>query len=299
MHYASLVLSLISRSLLWFLTLWNEVSPYLAQLLLGTAAFLGLLKDWKDYGKLSARFGRYVPLGFAVLILAITYLGVQNTYQDSAAVDKDKQQAEIDKKSNQKVINQLSDQVAQLRQDNQNAAATFSKSFATLYDKFSSLQSKVQNTELLNEIKETKQQLEDTQKKLTQPKPNLIATFPTYQASEVPVKETTLPRDAGVVTVQFSIYNSSDVAATNGAIIVRVCELCKFAGEPPGFAKVAGAEESDREHQFQHIYAKAMMETFSVKVEVPPNVSRAAIGIFASCETCLAATEQELWFNVK
>jgi len=224
------------------LRLWSDASPYLAQIFLGAVAFIALLKDWRDYGRLSTRFGKYVPLGLATLTLMITALGIRDT-----------EQARVDQGKSQQQIAQMSRQIAQLRQE------------------------------------------------LTQPKPkpNLVATFPTQESSEVPIKETTLPRNAGVVTVQFSIYNSSDVAATNGSVLVRVCTLCKFAEEPPGFTKVAGADESDREHPFQHIYAKAMMEVFTLKVDVPANVGRAAIGVFATCETCLAAKQQQLWINVR
>jgi hypothetical protein len=110
--------------------------------------------------------------------------------------------------------------VQQLRQDNQTATDTFTKSFSTLYGKFSDLQSKVQNADSLKEIKETKQQLEDTQKKLTQPKATLIATFKPNEVSEIPIKEANLERVNGIVTVQFTVCNSSDVSAVNGYITV-------------------------------------------------------------------------------
>jgi hypothetical protein len=279
--------------------MWSNASPYLLQLLLGTVAFVALLKDWKDYGRLSTKFGNFVPLVLAILTVFITGLGLRDTYQTRAAASADREQARLDRGTSQQHITQLSDQVTQLRQDNKNAADTFSKSFATLYSKFSDLQSKVQNADLLKEIKETKQQLEDTQKKLTQPKPVLIATFPANDPAQVPITETTLPRSDDVVTVQFAAFNSSDTAALNGSFIVRICEVCKYSEEPPGFVKVSGASDWDRQHDFQRIFPKSMIETFSVKVRIPTNVARFAISLLLACDACIAPTKQDLWINVK
>jgi hypothetical protein len=289
----------ILRLLAWALRLWSGAVPYLSQLLLGLAAFLALLKDWNDYGRLSRRFGKAVPLCAALIILGITFLGVQDTYQTRAAATVDKQQAQLDQKENQVVIEGLSSQVQQLRQDNQTATGNFSRSFSTLYEKFSNLQSKVQNADLLREIQETKQELTDTQKKLTQPKATLIATFPVKDASEVPITEANLAKVDGVVTVPFTVYNSSDVVALNGVVHVRLCELCKFGEEPVGFRKIPGTEDTDREFDFEHVFPRAVIQTISVKVQVPISATRVAFAVFIPCDTCVAPTKQDLWINIK
>ena len=59
---------------------WESIEPYLYQLLVGTVAVLALLKDWKDYGKLSKKYGKLVPLGLSLVTIVIILLSVQETH---------------------------------------------------------------------------------------------------------------------------------------------------------------------------------------------------------------------------
>lgn len=277
----------------------KSVAPYLIQLLLGAVAFAALLKDWREYGKLSKKFGKYVRLGLTISAVVITVLGIQETYQARADARSERQQAVADQTANQAVITQLTSQVQQLRDDNQKNTDGFMSSFDQLYSKFSALQSRVQNKELLREIGDTKQQLLETQKKLTTPKAAPIGSFPTLDASQIPKNETTLSREGTSVTVQFIIYNPSDVPALNGGVMLRICEICKYAEEPAKSVKVPGNIENDREIEIAHIFARSATEVYSVKVTLPPGVNRFAISTLVACDTCVPPIKQDLWVTVK
>ena len=261
----------------------EAILPYLSQVLLGVVAFFALLKDWNEYGRLSRKWGRGVPLVIAMVTAIITLLGVYETYS-----------ARVEQASSGATITQMSNQIGQLRTDNQKSTDGFRDSFSKLYDRFSELQSKVQNADLLKEIKATKQELVETQNKLTPPIVTPIASFPARPATDIPITETTATRSDGFVEVHVTVYNPSDYNAKTGAVMVRVCEACKYADEPSGFVKVVGGLDSDREHDFQHIWAKTAMEDMMVHISVPPEVHSFFVGVFVSCENCSAAKLQNL-----
>jgi len=56
--------------------------PYLLQLFLGLLAFCALLKDWNDYGRLSQKWRKAVPLLLAILTVVVTGLGMYETHSD-------------------------------------------------------------------------------------------------------------------------------------------------------------------------------------------------------------------------
>ena len=288
----------ITRALGWLSNLWNESRPYLSTVLLGAATSLALMKDWRDYGKMSKKFGKYVPLGLAAITVFISVLGLEDIHQARVESQSDKQQAQLAQGQNHQIITDLTSQVRDLRDDNKAATDSFTKSFSTLYGKFGDLQSKVQNGDLLKELKDTREEVAAAQSKLTQPKAVVLATFPATLSTQIPTTEVLLSPTGDIVTVSFEIYNSSDVTAVNGVISVRVCITCTFAEETPGFIKVAGADENDRNHDFQRIFARSASEVFSIRVR-PPKLKRVRFGIsfFIACETCTAPVRQELWIN--
>lgn len=199
----------------------------------------------------------------------------------------------------------LSQQVQQLRDDARTANDGFRQSFAGLYDKFSRLQARVQtdallrqNAALLKDIDETKKELASTQAKLVQPKAAPLASFQTEDVRQIPITEATIVR-TDPVSVSFLVYNPSDVPAVNGAVGVEICPVCMFASEPIGFGKVPGAPETQRNLEFQHIYAHSATRLLTISVKVPPGVSPFGIGVRVACETCVPPKYQELWVTLK
>jgi hypothetical protein len=281
--------------------MWESISPYLVQVVLGIIAFVALLKDWKDYGKLSKKFGQFVPFGLAILTLLLTCFGLRETHSARVRAAKDGENARISETNKTAQISQLSQQVVQLREDNQKDSKAFRESFSTLYQKFSELQAKVQNAELLKEISATKKELLETQKKLDQPKATLIASFPVTDFGDVPKREITLSRSAlgSFVEVQFAVYNTSDVLATNGALILRICDSCKYAEEPSGFHSVNGAPVNDREFLIQRVFARAGMQFLTARIEAPPGAQFVELALLISCENCVPVYPQKLRVLIK
>jgi hypothetical protein len=264
-----------------------RVLPYLSQLFLGLLAFCALLKDWNDYGKLSRKWGKAVPLGLALVTILVTFLGLYETHR--ARVEQASTEA-----SSQATISGLSGQIQQLRNDNKQNADGFRDSFTALYKQYSTLQSKTQNAELLKEIEATKQKLVDAQNSLTPPTVTPLATFPTVEAAKIPITETVLSRSRDFVTVDFAVYNPSNFNAKAGSVLLRVCSDCKYADEPTGFVRVVGGSESDRQHDFAYIYAKTALGRMTVHISVPPQYRSFQVGVFIGCENCSPAQQQQL-----
>lgn len=254
-------------------------------MILGVLALAALLKDWKDYASMSKwkRLRSIVPGVLAILIIVVTFLAIRETYRSN-----------ITEAKSASTIDGLSKQVQQLKRENEEDADGFRSSFSGLYDRFSALQSKVQNQDLLREIEQMKRELIATQSKLSQPKAIPVATFPFRDVKQIPVTTTTTSRGWGkFITVRFLVYNPSDVNATDGSLMLRICELCEYADEPEGLVKTKG-NPRDREFDFRDIWAKSLTQPLSAHVIVPLTVSTFEIRIWVNCQTCSIGKPQLL-----
>lgn len=276
----------------------EALTAYGLQLIVGAIALFALWKDWDEYPKRSQRWGKLVQRLLAGAVLLVAILSLLETHFDRAGAATDRAKSTAENAA-------LSQQVQQLRDDAKAANDGFRQSFTTLYDKFSQLQAKVQadallkqNASLLKDIDETKKELTSTQAKLDpKPKAELSASFPTNDTKNLPVLTTTLAR-TDPVRVSLMIYNLSSVNALNGAVNVQLCDLCAFAFEPAGFQKIAGAPETQRSMDFQHIYSNGVLPLITIEVKVPQNVSPFLISVLANCDTCVTAKRQDLWITL-
>jgi hypothetical protein len=271
--------------------LGEVITAYGLQLVVGLIALFALWKDWHEYRKRSKAWGRpaQVVLAFAAILFIV--LSLLDTHYNRANSASEK--------------SYLLMQVQQLRADSKVANDGFRQSFASLYDKFGQLQTRVQtdallkqNTSLLLDIDATKRELASTRAKLEQPQTTPLASFQTEHSEQIPITEATLERSSPV-PVSFLVYNPSAINALNGSINVDICRTCAFASEPIGFARVAGAAETQRSLDFQHIYAKSAAQLLTLSLKVPPEINRFEIGVRVNCETCTPAEYQQLWVNLK
>lgn len=278
--------------------MWSRIAPYLYQVLVGLAAFLVLMKDWKDYGKLSEKLGRWVPLMAAVATLAVTGLGIEQTYSDRLQAQNDRREATAQSTLSERKIDFLTTQVKQLREDNKSTTDGFRKSFAQLYDKFSALQAKVTNRDLQIEIEKTRAELIATQKKLTTPKANVVSSFYTLNLHQFPIRELTASLSGASVTVDLMVYNTSpDAPALKGAVFLRICDACKYASEPAGFLRVSGAPETDRTAEFEDILPGTAFPKITLQVIPPAGSVRFEITVYVKCETCANEEAQNFFVN--
>lgn len=279
--------------------MWQKAAPYVYQILVSLVAVVSLLKDWNDYGKLSKKYGKAVPLTLAGLIVLITAMSLQSIYSsrvETKAVENAGRERDIKQQTR---IDELNNQVGLGRQENQKNSEGFRQSFASLYDKFSDLQSKVRNQELLAQLQETKHQLLATQKKLNAPKARLDAYFYTTPYLPIPhLKETTIEPAQGAVQVDVVFENVSETDAASGHLRLTICEDCKWVNIPSGFSKVDGDAEQTRVLHFDHLNPQSISNRMTFSFIPPFSVRRIQLGASYSCATCVVEPKQSLWVNL-
>lgn len=279
---------------------WEAVEPYLYQLLIGIVAVLALLKDWNDYGSLSKRFGKRLPLFLAIITGLITLLSLAETHNSQAGARQQREAAEKRDTISQTQISDLTEQVRQGRAENQQNSAGFRRSFSALYDKYSDLAARVKNEDLLKEVKKTREELVATQQKLTPPTATLVASFYSLDTSQLPMREVTAHKSGDSVSVDLIIMNNTGTTALNGEWLVRICTLCKYAKEPEGFIQRKGASDFDRSMGFQHVLAHSLVEKHTVQIIPPLLENRFELDCLFKCENCINEDEfQHLWVNVQ
>jgi hypothetical protein len=80
-----------------------------------------------------------------------------------------------------------------------------------------------------------------------------------------------------------------DVAATNGALWIRVCERCAWASEAPGLENQEGKKESrDRTRKFATMFPNVELTIMELHIIPPmfPVANRFLIAGYYSCENC-------------
>ncbi len=105
-------------------------------------------------------------------------------------------------------------------------------------------------------------------------------------AELVPIKEISAPLINGVVKVEFSVGNISEVTAEPGDIQVRICSDCTFAKEPEGFQHPKGQAEQDRELDFQSIFVGMYIPKMTLEIVPPPLGDRMEISFSYGCKNC-------------
>jgi hypothetical protein len=281
---------------MWHLS-WEAFRAYLSPILVTILALVGLWKDASDYGDLIKsdpgekgfrHFAKQNIVGILCLLtILISILGVFDIHAARVATREAATHAVVDKRTSDALIQSLQDQVKGLRQDGLANAKTFSDSFSNLNDKFSGLQAKVRNQDLIDQLTSTRAELSATQKKL-EPKPKAVleSIFAGVPVEKVPLRTTAAKIEKGIITVQLTLYNSSDVDGLNGALKVAVCDSCKFAEEPALFQHLPDDVSQLREYDFQHVFSKSKLPAMTLKISVPDSVPSVFLGTVVICETC-------------
>lgn len=276
------------------------LASLLGQLLTCVIALAALWKDWADYGAISKRFGRRLPIFLAVIIIGITSLTISQTWQ--AEKRETLSVGRIQELGTQIKRNEKS---AELRAKQQ--TESFQTILKTLYTRLSELQKKVdtdpllrQNRVLLKEIQDTREQINKAKAYLEQPPKlaELIATFG-EKPDQADLSEISVPRrDDGTVELLINIVNNSSVQAKEGAIWVRLCIKCSFAEEPKMFTKAVGTEEYDRYRNFQVIHAGTAI-SIPLKIRPPAMANRFEIDVTLRCENCTTSPAKKMIVYVR
>jgi hypothetical protein len=241
-----------------------------------------LYKEADEYLNLSKKRGSLLLVLMYLFTLFLLVAGLYQTHQTRAQASADKRQAENDRR-------QLEADRTQAKQDRavSNAQLNDAKaSLRTLQAKVDKLQTKAETQELSKELIAVKRELADAEVKLQQPRARFVPTFATPYYDKIPISDSYGERVPEGVKVNFGVMNTSDTTASHGEIIIRLCDACQFAGEPPGFSRVSTAPDTERIRQFDIIHDHEIVQDMSATIIVPLTATNFPLGIIVKCENC-------------
>ncbi len=153
---------------------------------------------------------------------------------------------------------------------------------------------------ICKEAASVKAELEATQKALAPgPKATLAFTFWPFFNPPLPQRvalssEARFPtNDDGSYHIQFTVVNLTDVDALEGEFTLVICDLCKFAKEPPGFLKLPGQKDTERYQRFDRILPVTSLAVMTADITAP-DIPDFNVGIFYRCRTCVVSRELSL-----
>ena len=273
---------------------WDAIRAYASVCILTIVALYAIWKDSKDYKKRAREerisgFRGALKRNAVTVLYAITVtaalLGAMDIHSNRHQALKDKSDAQMQNSANEKQINDLqvavksgNELLGQQRQD-------FLKQFSDMADRVTELQSSIKTADLQKEAAELRNDLEATRKSMEVSKASL--TFSFWQDAGQPSSLITLNIVDGAVRVPFTVVNGSDTDALDGAIIFRACDGCKIADTSPGFTKMTGQPDNQRNFEFQHVFANTRAEKMEVSIVPPPDATTFLVGIEYRCRTCL------------
>lgn len=236
-------------------------------------ALFYLAKDWESHRRSWRRFT------VLTLIILLGIAGTINTYHKDRKNDDQRRE-------DQKQIATLQKAVETANTNQEDNTRQFVVAFGQLSQKLSVLETQVKTTGLKEEANKLRAQLESTQKALNPPKATLTFTFAKPDIDAPPVREVTLPVKNDAVHVEFSIMNTTDVAALNGVLTLRICKACEFASEPKGFTRVPGQPDIERNLGFDRLLPRSESDDLSADIRVPPKTGSVEFGIVYRCVNC-------------
>lgn len=256
---------------------------FVAAVIIFVLSVIQVLIDWGESSR-RKRILRSCLIVFGALGVVVAFVLARQTSRElkqsdgsiqslTQAVTSQKQQNETDYQRSQQQLQQLGEQLQDLR-------------------------SQVMTQELRKKI--TKLQSQLTAALAPKPLAKLIAGF--YVQGAQPIDETSAVVSANLsLTLHVSAYNPTDIVAQNGSVLVQICRGCTYTKEPEGFVKVPG-DEKERQFNFQHIYAMGGLQMLTFEVTIPAAAALQGffqIGIAAACDTCAPTGEfKELKINL-
>jgi hypothetical protein len=210
--------------------------------------------------------------------------GIYQTHETRAQAASDKAQASKDRQA----LDQDRVQAKQDRAIKDALLGDAKQRLQALQDRVDRLQTKAETQELSKELTDVKRKLIEAESKLEGPKAKFVATFATPYYDQIPVVETDGERVSEGIKFTFGVENVSDVAATNGEIVLQICAACSFAIEPSGgFIKPTIGPDTERVRAFSQIQEHAVMQDMTVVVVAPIGAGPyLVVGLAVKCTTC-------------
>jgi hypothetical protein len=272
---------------------WDAVRAYASLCILTIVALYAIWKDAHEYKKRAyeerVRGFLGIPKRNAVTILyagtlAVAVFGAMDIHSTRHQAIQDKSDAKAQDSANEKQIQDLQANVkagnellGQQRQD-------FLKQFSEMSDRVTELQTSIKTADLQEEAVQLRSDLEATRKSMEVSKATLSFSF--WEDSAETSSLVTLNMEDGVVKVPFTIMNGTDVDALDGTIVIFACDACKIVDTSPGFTKMDGQADNQRNFDFQHIFANSRAPKLEVSIVPPPNATTLQVAIEYRCRTC-------------
>lgn len=248
---------------------------YILHIATAALALLYLAKDWEGHKR---SWRRLVVLS---LILLIGIAGIINTHYTNKKIERQRNEDQVR-------IASLKEAVDTANKNQEDNTRQFINAFGNLSQKVNDLQTNVKTAGLREEAEKLKGELVSTQKALTPQKSALAFTFEKADIGDMEVLRTvTLPVKDGVVHVDFSMINPTNITSHAAEIAIRLCKDCEFAAEPDQFIKVAGQfSKLQRNRSFDRVFARSKTPTMTANIKVPSNASSVEFVVLSRCENC-------------
>ena len=230
-----------------------------------------------------------ISLG-GVLVLAIG-LALYSFREGNAQHSKDAGQIDSLNLS-VKIANDIQEKNAKLFiQGQKDVSEEFAKKYGDLSNKLAALQTGIETADLRKEADGLRAELKANQKAMVVPK--TVLTF-SLKNSPTPVLAESLSAHNGIVHLSFLIINTTDIDALDGDVVLYICNACEYATVPPGFVKVSGALDNQRNLTFSRILAHTGLPEMEFDIKVPPSLQSFIVGAKVYCHTCVAANSTNL-----
>lgn len=247
-------------------------------------ALFSLIEDFFINKNSKRRIGMSVGLLIATAVTMISIRGAdkQHTEDEEKITNLQRQVSDLGKLVQQANLSEKENTTSL-----SNARAADTKQFLAEFDKLSNrvanLQSQVATTDLKAEAERLQADLESTRKSMIPPKATLTYTF--QPNSREPTHTLVTQQADNAVHIKFTVDDPTDTDAQDGSVIVLICDLCKFKGEPSGAEHIKGSPETQRNFPFTQILAHTKTPPFEFDIESPTYPFQIAVLIV--CHTCV------------
>jgi hypothetical protein len=257
---------------------------------------LAVLGIWDSFYANASRRRR---IAVSVLLLIALVITVVNTKLADKQHDKDAGEAIALRKAFEDANKTQQQNAVQFTAEQNSSRQQFLGQFNQLRDKVAKLQTEAATEALQKQAADLQAELRTTQEALKPPKAHLIFSLPGIDVHTYnPVLRTSLPGANNVVHVDLVVANPTDVAAEEANISLIVCDICKFAREPPDFIHPLYSPETYRDRQVPIVNAKTISQNLSVDVLIPAGLEGFDVALLYRCKTCIVENQQTVHVRV-
>lgn len=276
-------------------------SSILAIAALGVTALVALFTlatEKKESEPESAAIRRWrKPVLYLLTLLAFLIGTSQIRKADKESRDTDTKHAQEHQQDQQK-ISGLQDSLTTLAKVNDVQYQRNQEQLQRLRQELSDLKSSKMTAEDREKIGRLEAQLREA----LAPKPKAVMDFgfyyPNLAVGEIR-KDVFLASNGSPIKVPLVVSNVSKVNATDLMVWVRVCEKCKFHSEPRASIKPDKSPDFDRLFKIGELPPGVANGEINVEIEVPRDVTRAAISLSYRCPDCEIEEDwHTLWIDI-